>query len=111
MMVRPKFEPVINLGHILTAVTMAGALIGILLKMSAWQSSTDSALAATQERASKYIPLIESGMKANDIQDERIANIVDALKENRKANIEILQSLNEIKLDVAVLKTQGANRK
>lgn len=106
-MIKPKFEPVINLGHILTALSMAGVLIGLLIKIGAWQTQTENQLAEAKERATKYIPIVEATMKLNDIQDERIANIIDALKENRVANAQILASLNEIKLDVAVLKQRG----
>lgn len=109
-MIRPKFEPVINLGHILQALTMAGVLIGLLIKISAWQTNTENQLAEAKERATKYIPILEATTKLNDIQDERITNIIDAVKETRKTNLEILQTLNEVKLDVAVMKTQG-NRK
>lgn len=117
----PRFDTTINYGHILTVVTLAITLGGGLL-MSAREQALLTARLTTLEkttqvevekikaeaasRMAQYAPMLSAFAKSQDLQDERIANVVDAVKEIRSNFNTSTSTLNEIRQDVAVMRVQ-----
>lgn len=117
-MIRPKFEPVINVGHILQAVTIAAGIFALLFRLSGWQVTTDAAINQLNRdiiridaRADKYLPIMDSMRDLNSIQDERISRISDAIVEQRQGVNKLVELLGDIRTDVATIKAKANNDK
>lgn len=104
--VKPRFEPVINMGHILQTITIVSAVIAMMMKLSSWQVTTDLAIDRIEARSQKYIPMIESMNKSDDMQSERISNMAQFIAEQRQLNNQLLAGIGDLKADMAVVKTQ-----
>lgn len=117
----PRFDTTINYGHILTVVTLAITLGGGLI-MNAREQAVLNARLSTLERTAQveiekikseaasriaqYAPILAALNKSQDLQDERIANVVDAVKEIRTGFGASAATLNEIRQDIAVMRVQ-----
>ena len=107
---KPRFEPVINIGHILQVITVASAIIALMMKISGWQVTTELTLATIELRAQKYIPIIESLATDNNISKERFNNMAQFANEQRVINAQLMQAIGDIKADLAVIKARGDSR-
>lgn len=79
----PRFDWSFNFGHVLTSLTTAAAVGGFIWWASDRIAGFEYRITAAETRASLWIPVIQAGQKANDVQDERIGNLSDALKDIR----------------------------
>lgn len=104
---KPRFEPVFNIGHILTIITIGSTFLTAMVTMSSWKTNIDLAIERGENRAAKYIPVVEALIKSDDIQSERLGNVATALGEQRALNTQLLTSLGDIKTDLGILKARG----
>lgn len=117
----PHFDRTINYGHILTVValvaTLGGGLIAnareqavLSLRLETLEKTTQVELARiraeSDARVAQYVPAINAFSKSQDLQDERISNIVDAVKEMRSNFAASSALLSEIRQDIAVMRVQ-----
>lgn len=104
----PRFDWSFNFGHVLTSLTMAAAVGGFIWWASDRIASFEFRIQAADTRASLWIPVIQAGQKANDVQDERIGNISDAMKGVRadiaENNRQTRGELSDVKKDVATIR-------
>jgi len=103
---RPRFDPTINYGHILTAVTLALGLGTLIWNQAAFQAATALELDAVSKRAAVYIPRVDSLMQSQQVQDERIGNLSAAVGDIRKTNSEILSQMGGMREDLAGIKAR-----
>jgi hypothetical protein len=75
-----RFDWSFNFGYVLTSLTTAAAVGGFIWWASDRIAGFEYRITAAETRASLWIPVIQAGQKANDVQDERIGNMSDALK-------------------------------
>ena len=115
----PRFDWSFNFGHVLTSLTTAAAVGGFIWWASDRIASFEFRIQAAETRASLWIPVIQAGQKANDVQDERIGNISDALKgirsdiadnnkQTRAELVEMNKSLGTMRENMAELRAKSA---
>lgn len=93
------YQRSVNLGQVLQIFTMASAIIGYGIYVHIGLRESELARA-------KYIPIVENLMKDDDLQNERIENITDTLREIRKVQGDQAAILTELARDVAVIKSE-----
>lgn len=76
----PRFDWSFNFGHVLTSLTTAAAVGGFIWWASDRIASFEFRISAAEVSAQTYIPIVNSLVKSQDVQDERIGNVVDAVK-------------------------------
>lgn len=118
----PRFDTTINYGHLLTVATIIITLGGGVLynvreqallshRVATLESTVKVEIAKLQadalSRVAQYAPTITALNKSQDLQDERISNIVDAVKETRSSFTAIAATLAEVKQDVAIMRVQS----
>lgn len=104
----PRFDWSFNFGHVLTSLTTAAAVGGFIWWASDRIASFEFRIQAAETRAALWIPVIQAGQKANDVQDERIGNLSDALKGIRSDiadnNRQMRGELGDMNKNVATLR-------
>lgn len=105
-MQKPRFDPTINYGHILQTVLLVITLGGGIYKYATFESEVRTALAAAAERAKVYQPLVSELQRSQVVQDERIGNLAESVREIRKTNTDLLQSIGGIREDMAAIKAK-----
>lgn len=103
---KPRFDTTINYGHILQTVTLVITLIGGIGYISALAAEFRKDLAVIEARAARYIPVVDSLAASQSVQDERIGNLSDAVKDIRRTNSEVLTQLGGIREDMASVKAR-----
>ena len=113
----PRFDWSFNFGHVLTSLTTAAAVGGFIWWSSDKIAGFEYRITAGELRAQTYIPIVNGLMKSQDVQDERIGNISEALKgirsdiaeNNRQARSELVEmnkSLGTMRENMAELRAQ-----
>ena len=127
---RPRFDTTINYGHLLTALTIVLALGGGLIAQAREQARENAEIglritmleksttieierirSTAMARVQQYMPLVDALVKSQDLQDERIANIVDGFKELRATTSSVATAVGEVKKDIAVMRAQMDNHR
>lgn len=57
-----------------------------------------------QLRADKYVPMLESAVKANDLQDERLSAVGESIRSLRDVSSAMLQKQGEMGSDLASIR-------
>lgn len=122
MIPSPHFDRTINYGHVLTVValvvTLGGGIIVnakeqavLVMRVETLEKTTQIELARiraeSDARVAQYVPTINAFSKSKDLQDERISNVVDAIKEMRTGFAASSAILSEIRQDIAVMRVQA----
>lgn len=89
-----RFDGTINWGHVLVALTIVG---GIWAASSSMSGEFQAGRAARE----KYIPMVEAQDKTNDLQNDRISRMADAIAEMRKATAEVIAELRKTNADMS----------
>lgn len=76
----PRFDWSFNFGHVLNSITVAITIGGFVFWASGKIENFERRIAASEERARVYGPLVTGLVKSNDVQDERINNLSDAFR-------------------------------
>ena len=103
---RPRIDTTINYGHILQTATLLVTLVGGIVYISAVATEFRKDLAVIEARAGKYIPLVDSLAASQSVQDERIGNLSDAVKDIRRTNSKVLTQLGGIREHLASIKAR-----
>lgn len=76
----PRFDWSFNFGHVLTSLSMLSAVGGAVLWTSGKIADFEYRIKAGEIRAQTYIPIVTGLVKSDDVQNERIGNLSDAIK-------------------------------
>jgi hypothetical protein len=87
--VRMHFNPEFNWGHIFVVASVIVSAMGMMIMIS-----RDLADARTMRE--KYIPIIEAAIQTDNIQSERISNLIVVQGEQREINERLRLSIVEI---------------
>lgn len=112
-----RFERTFNLGHVITVLGFILSVATLIWFQSKWQANVDThmltleavqaeAKVAGKEARDKYIPLIETLGRSDDVQNDRIKMIGEALQEIRKSQSEIVTKVNELTVGIAEIRAQ-----
>ena len=126
----PRFDWSFNFGHVLTSVSCIASVLAFVwwtsakvvtmeLRIGHVETAAKNAAAAAELRAQTYIPIITGLVKSNDVQDERIGNMADAIRgiradiaeSNRQLRGEVQKvgdNVSTLREGVAELKAQRA---
>lgn len=96
-MPRWRFEPVINLGNILTALGLLGALVGVWITVSNTLATQEVRIRAIELQLAAMQKLGEAVIQAQT----QIGGIMKDLEESRKNSEMAVQQLIQIQVDVA----------
>lgn len=99
----PTLSWTITIGQIIQIILMAGGYGGGLWLFATEQAWVKANIVQMQGDRTKYIPIIETMITANSIQDERIQAQSLAIGDIRKTNGEMLLVLGSIREQLAVL--------
>ncbi len=120
----PRFDPTINVGHILTVasilLTVGGGIWWTSAQLTRFQEQAnrfqeqlvhmrrdlDAATTAALDRQRQYGPRIDGIERDNQVQGERIQNLSLAAADQRKAAADILTILGNIREDMATVRTR-----
>src|SRR5688572_23098432 len=93
----------INLGHVMTALTMGASIIWVY-------SSMQAELKVGQEARAKYIPMIEQTDRLTELQGERIDRLATAMADLRNMTVEMTNSLRSSNENLALEQRSGYNK-
>jgi len=113
-------DPTVNVGTIIQALVLIGSLGTFAWMQAGLQAQYRSDLNVLKSSSDVYVPIINQMVKSDDIQNERIGNLTNAVTEIRKSSqetsLEVRKSQNEtnallgdIREDMATLKAQLNN--
>jgi len=105
---KPRFVWSFDFGQILNIVSLILTVSGALW----YQASTHAAAQAEMRRdilnlqanAAMYFPRVEIQAQSDNVQNERIGNLSDAVRDIRKTNSEILTQMGGVREDLAGIK-------
>lgn len=111
----PVFEWKFNFGHVATALALFGTGSWFMSNQTARIDDLARRMRVVEDRGIVYVPRIEALIQANTLQDERIGNMSDAIRQMRssasdqiavqsKVNADILAKLGDIREDLATIK-------
>ncbi len=104
----PRFDWSFNFGHVLTSLMTAAAVGGFIWWASDRIASFEFRIQAAEVRARTYVPLVNNLVKSQDLQDERIGNVVDAVK---GVHSDIAENNRQMRAEMSEMnKTLGAMR-
>lgn len=95
------FDPTFNIGHIITTITFAGTLAGVVWWQSNFQTRTEERLAASEMMRAQYIPIINDVIKLQNGENIQIANINTVLLEMQSVNREQQEAIAGIRERIA----------
>lgn len=93
---KPKLDPTITFGHMIQITLLAISVIGGFFYVKAELDSSKTA-------REKYIPIVESLVKSDIVQDQRMNNLAEAVIDIRKSQTIIADKLSDIAKTVAVI--------
>lgn len=91
---KPNFDPTITFGNICQIVLLSLTLIGGGFYV--WGE-----LSKSREAREKYIPIVEALNKSDTLQNERIENFADAIRNINKTQSLLVDRLTDISVAVA----------
>lgn len=101
-----KFDWSFNFGHLLTVIVLIAGFATTFVSLSNRFAVVERSIEESRARATKYIPMIETSEKLNNVQDDRIQNLAAGLQEVRKTNGDVMLILGNIREDVASVKAR-----
>lgn len=102
----PRFDWSFNFGHVIQSLTMFITVAGGIWWTSAKFENIENRLSTAELRATVWVPRVEAMMKSDTIQDERIKNIIEATKDNREVQGEILKKVSSLSEDMISIKAR-----
>lgn len=100
----PRFDWSFNFGHVLTGLTTAAAVGGSIW----WASERLAGFEYRLKALELQLPLITSLVKSNDIQDERLGNVVKGVGDMRsdiaENNRQTRSEISDVKKDVGAVR-------
>lgn len=99
----PKFNWEFNFGHVLTSITMAISIASGVWWVSSSIERQTGRINALEASRTQYVPLIESMNSRLGTADERISNLAETVRGQRRVNTEILTTLGTIRENVAAI--------
>lgn len=76
----PRFDWSFNFGHVIQSLTTAAAFGTFIWWASDKLAGFEYRITAAEVRAQTYVPIVNGLVKSQDVQDERIGNLSDAMK-------------------------------
>lgn len=104
--IAPRFEPVVNWGHILTCLTIVSGLVVAYGNFTSKMAIVDQSLDNLNVKIAPLPGEIAANRKANDVQEERIQNLALSVVELRRANAELMTILGNIREDMAQVRAK-----
>lgn len=101
---KPRFVWSFDFGQILQVVSLMIPLGGILWYQSTIQAEMRRDILTLQASAAAYFPRVETQAQSDNVQNERIGNLSDAVRDIRKTNSEILTQMGGVREDLAGIK-------
>lgn len=103
---KPRFDPTINWGHILTALTIFVMAIGSIVAGTRIATNFDHRLDAMEKSLASIAPEIRAEAKLNARQEDRLDAQAEAIKGIRTDNAEINKKMGVIGESMVGMKTQ-----
>jgi len=112
-MTLPKitFNWEVNLGAVLQMVTVLGAALTLYGIGVRFQYDTEAGIKRADVAREKYVPIIETLVKSDDVQNFRMETMATAIADQRRLLIDNTQKLADIATDLAVVKDRLPPRK
>lgn len=108
----PRFDWSFNFGHVIQSFTTAAAVGGFIWWASDKIASFEYRITAAEGRAQIYVPIVTGLAKSQDIQDERIGNLSDAMKAIRtdiaENNRQMRGELGDMNKNIATMRENMA---
>lgn len=108
---RVRWNPNITLGNLLSIGSTICAVVVFIWYSSArittMEYSIASEVATSAAMRSKYIPVVEGIIKSDDVQNERLQNVADAIKDLRTSNLELVKVMGDLRVAIAILNSQS----
>lgn len=101
---RPKFDWSFNFGQVIQVLTLFITLGGGAIYQVTVQTEMRKDIEAAKARALIYAPRVDTILASDTVQNERIGNLVEAVREIRKSNNEVLIALGNLREDMATVK-------
>jgi methyl-accepting chemotaxis protein len=106
----PRFDPTISLGNVLVALSFLFPLAGSLAYQIKTNTDHDNRIGTLETRMNEvddrgkvWQPVVQAAVKANDVQDERIGNMADSMRELRNVSQKQTEKLGDIQATLATL--------
>ena len=106
--ITPRFDPVINWGHILTVITIMGGFALAYSNYTAKIAAIEQSIDQSNIRAATALPKLDAALKTNDVQDERIQNLSIAIQDLRRSQNEMVVLMGQIREDMATVRAKLA---
>lgn len=103
---RPRFDPTINWGHILTALTIVVMAVGSIIAGTRIATNFDNRLDTMEKTIASVVPEVRAEAKLNARQEDRLDAQADAIKGIRADNAEINKKMGAISESMVGMKTQ-----
>lgn len=105
---KPRFVWSFDFGQILQVFSIMIPLGGGLWYQAATQAAAQAEMRrdilSLQASAAAYFPRVETQAQSDNVQNERIGNLSDAVRDIRKTNSEILTQMGGVREDLAGIK-------
>lgn len=103
---RPRFDPTFNYGHLLQAGMLAAALVSGYAAIVSFQDEVRRDLRNVEGWSAVYRPAVDGLLRSQVLQDERIGNLADSIREIRKVNSDTLAAIAGIREELAGIKVR-----
>lgn len=105
-MQRPRFDPTFNYGHLMQAGMLAFALVSAYAAFVSFRYEVRRDLRDLQAWSSVYRPAVDGLLRSQVVQDERIGNLADSIREIRKVNSDTLAGIAGMREELAGIKVR-----
>lgn len=103
---KPRFVWSFDFGQVLQTATFLIAVGGLVWYQASTTAEMRRDITSLQALAAVSGPRIEAHAAADNVQNERIANLSDAVRDIRKVNAEMLTQMGGVREDLAGIKAR-----
>lgn len=107
-MTKPRFIWAFDFGQVMQTLATVIPIASLVWYMAASNAEMRRDIATLQAREASYAPKVDALAKSNDVQDERIGNIADAVRGIQRVNAEMLSQIGGVREDLAGIKARIA---
>lgn len=107
---KPQFVNTISTGQIAISLPLM-AILGLFVSLIQWKGDVDNQIKLSQAARDKYIPIVESIVKSDILQDQRMNNFAEAIGGIRQSQATIIDKIGDIKSTVAVIEERTKEKK
>lgn len=99
---RPRFDGTMNLGQLVNSGLLL-AILGVFVSLIQWKTDVDANMREDKDFREKSLPIIESIVRNDGIQDQRLNTVGEAITAIRTSQTSLLDKVGDIKASVAVI--------